>query len=387
MSGAAHLPLPGPGGLPVYPGLPSVNPIGELSHQAASAVISSLTEAVAQAASWMLIKVSDLVESSTSIDLSARWLDPLASQSGRLALEILPPILMAATIGAVVRQDLSRLWRVWGVGLPVALLVGAMAPQLTAMLLAVTDQMTSAMAAGSATRLDHSTAKLILGALGSGDPPLVELAVGALVMAGALLVWSELVLRAAAVYLAVLLMPLSLACYVWPATAAWARRGVETVVALALSKLVIVSALSLGLAALGGTGSNVVVAGAVLLVAGFAPFAAFRLAPFVEASLIGHLEGLSRRAWRAAGSAGSFVASGGASSPATRLLWSISQPSPSESSAPRPVRPLGLEPLASAGPNPGGASVLDLGGPKGRGGSTPARTLGRGPEQRSVPDA
>ena len=107
-------------------------------------------------------------------------------------------------------------------------------------------------------------------------------------------------------------MPLALACYVWPATAAIAKRTVELLAALILSKFVIVATLTLGVAALHGGPSpdNAVIGAAILLIAGFAPFCLLRLAPIVEAGAIAHLEGMSRRPLRAAGRAATTVAAG-----------------------------------------------------------------------------
>jgi hypothetical protein len=53
-----------------------------------------------------------------------------------------------------------------------------------------------------------------------------------------------------------------------------------------------------------------VVGAAILLIAGFAPFTLLRLTPVIEAGAIAHLEGLSRRPWRAAGRAATTVATG-----------------------------------------------------------------------------
>jgi hypothetical protein len=103
-----------------------------------------------------------------------------------------------------------------------------------------------------------------------------------------------------------------LASLAWPAIAHWCRRLVDTLVALVLGKFVIVSVLSLAAGALaGGAGSTPSGAGggspgggfaavlggaALLLLAAFAPWALFRLLPFLEAGAVGHLEGLSHRA-------------------------------------------------------------------------------------------
>ena len=145
-----------------------------------------------------------------------------------------------------------------------------------------------------------------------GAPQLVAAVISVLLIVGSVLLWLELVVRAAAIYVAVFFMPLALACYVWPATLAIARRTVELLAALILSKFVIVATLTLGVAALHGgpSADNAVIGAAILLIAGFAPFCLLRLAPIVEAGAIAHLEGLARRPLRAAGRAATTVAAG-----------------------------------------------------------------------------
>jgi hypothetical protein len=143
---------------------------------------------------------------------------------------------------------------------------------------------------------------------------------GLAVVFGAFLLWVELLIRAAAVYVAVLFLPLALASLAWPAIAHWCRRLVDTLVALILSKFVIVSVLSLAAGALaGGTGSapagstggaatagdqgsftDVLGGAALLALAAFAPWALFRLLPFLESGAVGHLEGAGRRAYQTA---------------------------------------------------------------------------------------
>ena len=131
---------------------------------------------------------------------------------------------------------------------------------------------------------------------------------GIAVVVGTFLVSIELLMRAAAVYVAVLFLPLALASLAWPAIAHWCRRLVDTLVALILGKFVIVSVLSLAAGALdagtggqgGGSFAAVIGGAALLLLASLAPWALFRLLPFLEAGAVAHLEGLSQRARHAA---------------------------------------------------------------------------------------
>ena len=121
----------------------------------------------------------------------------------------------------------------------------------------------------------------------------------------AFVLWLELLIRAAAVYVAVLFLPLALATLVWPAVSHWCRRLVETLAALILSKFVIVATLSLAAGAVSsgtaGTGthgsgfSSVLAGGALLVMATFVPFAILRMIPAVEAGAVAHLDGLRER--------------------------------------------------------------------------------------------
>jgi hypothetical protein len=131
------------------------------------------------------------------------------------------------------------------------------------------------------------------------------LLVALLIAVGAFVLWLELLIRAAAVYVAVLFLPLALATLVWPAVSHWCRRLVETLAALILSKFVIVATLSLAVGAVAsgtaGTGnhgsgfSSVLAGGALLLMATFVPFAILRMIPAVEAGAVAHLDGLRAR--------------------------------------------------------------------------------------------
>jgi hypothetical protein len=163
----------------------------------------------------------------------------------------------------------------------------------------------------------------------SGFPAFVLL-LGALVVAlGAFALWVELLLRAAAVYVAVLFLPLALATLVWPAISHACRRLVEILVALIVSKFVIVSILCLSLGALAsGSGFPTVLAGAaLLLLAAFTPVALLRLVPLAEFGAVEHLDSVRHRATgavtgapRAAMGAASLAAQLGAGSLESALV-------------------------------------------------------------------
>lgn len=135
--------------------------------------------------------------------------------------------------------------------------------------------------------------------------------IGLVVAVGALLVWIELMVRSALVYLLVALSPLAFAAMTWPAARGVLRRTVELLLAVIVSKFVICVAVAVGAAALGGAGSaagpeagaaaslGTLLAGAAVLgLAAFSPFVVLRLIPFAEAAVAAH--GVSRAPLRGA---------------------------------------------------------------------------------------
>lgn len=310
----------------ICPGLPSLGGSagGSIASAAANGVLDAMASALSSSASWLLGHLIDLVNEAAPVNLGTTWfLDRESAMADLLELVVLP-VLVAATAAAVLRQDLKRLARVWLVGLPVAAVAGVAGVQFADLALSATDAMCRVVVDGNGGQISGRFSDVMFDGVVTGAPVVIRVVVFALLIVGSVLVWIELLLRASAVYIAMFFMPLALTAYIWPATAVMARRTVELVVALILSKFVIVAALTLGLAALaaGTTTDDDVAAGAILLMAGFAPFCLLRLAPIVETAAIAHLEGVSRRPFRAASRTATAMAPGAAQHPAARMLLS-----------------------------------------------------------------
>ena len=293
---------------------------GSLAAQAAGSVLDALGSELSDASAWLVGHVMDLILTSTKPQLYSGWFGGEMALMRRVILLVVTPVLMAATIGPVLRQDGRRLFRVWGVGLPLALVAGMAGWQAAGWGLAATDALSGDVLGPNSEHFGHQFSAAMAPA--AGDPLFVGIILSVLTLVGAVLLWLELVVRSAGVYVATFFMPLALVGYIWPATAGMARRAVEILVSLILAKFVIVASLSLGAAALGSGGVDAELSGsAILLVAAFAPFALLRLAPVVEAAAIAHLEGLSRRPGRAAARAVT-AAAGAPTHPVTSLVMS-----------------------------------------------------------------
>ena len=182
---------------------------------------------------------------------------------------------------------------------------------LTKNLLAVTDALSAAVGegvGGDVSDIFDSVGRT-LGPAGPAAPSFAIFFGALLLLIGSFFVWLELLVRAAAVTVSVFFLPLILAGLVWPATMRWTRRLIETLVALILSKFVIVAVISLATAALadpGRGGFGAVMGGAALmLMAAFSPIALLKLMPLVEGAAVAHFEGIARRPVESVRSGGS----------------------------------------------------------------------------------
>jgi hypothetical protein len=268
---------------------------GNVARDAASAVFGVFESGLGHAASWMVTKIGATLQGTTDIKLGSPWLQRGEEHMAGLMTIAVGPMLMAATLGAVVRQDARRLARIWLAGLPFAALATMLAVPLTALALRISDGLTGDFIGRSGAEVAGKLGAAVAGGAGTGSGVIAVL-LSVLVILGALALWFELTLRAAAVYIAVFFLPLALAGVVWPATAHMTKRLVELLAALVFSKFVIAAVLSIGATALqsGGTDAKLQ-GGAMLLLAAFAPFALLRLVPIVEAAAVAHLEGLGQR--------------------------------------------------------------------------------------------
>lgn len=288
----------------------------------ASSLLTAVGAAVQQAATYLVYEVFQVIGGATTPDVGSRWFGSEMRMMEQVAAIVILPVLMVATIGPVLRQDGRRLARVWGVGLPTAVFAGFAATGLTHLTLRATDALSAVVVGPDQGDLAKAFVHAAASPSVAAAPVFVQVILAGITVAGATTVWLELTLRATGVYIATFFMPVVLVAYVWPSTAELARRGVQVLASLILSKFVIVAALSLGFAALTDGGPQAAVSGAaVLLLAAFAPFALLRLAPVAEASVIAHLEGMSRRPVRAAARSATAAAAA-PTHPVTQLVMS-----------------------------------------------------------------
>ena len=255
---------------------------------ARTAGLAAVAAAVVAGAQYALAQTGRLISSTETPNLRTTWFSAYYWRMAAVAALLTLPFLCAAAIQAILRSDLSLLARSAFGYLPLGLLAVGIAAPLTGLLLAGSDEMSAIVsaAAGHADTGILDRAGLV-GLIAGGSRGLfLAFFVALFTVAAAVTLWLELLIRQAAVYVIVLMLPLFFAAMVWPARRIWAARAVELLVALILSKFAIVAVLSLGGAALGHTlipGFQALFAGTTLvLLAAFSPWAMLRLLPLHE---------------------------------------------------------------------------------------------------------
>ncbi len=300
------------------------------------AVAHTATKAVAgfalsQIASWVLTgtedalrQVASSIGATTAPNLDSTWFSSTYWRVAALAAMLTVPFICAAAVQALARSDMALLVKsVFGY-LPLSLLGVSLAAPLTMLLLAATDQMSSAVSAtgikGGAHFLDQAAAAAA--GLSAADGSLFfAVIIGLFALLAALALAIELLVREAAVYVVVLMLPLAFAAMVWPARRVWGVRMVELLVSLVLSKFVIVAVLSLAGAALASGGnelSTLLTAMALVVFATFAPWALMRILPFTELAAgtagmmrheLPHVSGSAQKLWGHSGNAAEMAMS------------------------------------------------------------------------------
>jgi hypothetical protein len=296
--GGGGLPVPNPCNLPVVGNVCDAvaGAVTKVAAEAGEFVMRGVTAWVTNAAVWVAGKVGELIENTTSPDLTAGWFQGQYSSMLAVAGTLALLMLMLAVIQSVIRQDIGLLVRCAFGYLPMAFVLAGVAIAATGLLVAITDDMSSAVVQSLGTEQSQNLLQAVGDAYTNAldedsGIPLFGVFLGAIILAiGAFVLWLEMIIRDAAIYICVFFLPLTFVAMIWPATSRWARRLVELLVAVILAKFLIVAILTLATAALANTGvatgddtfEQMLAGSALLVLAAWSPFALLRMLPMME---------------------------------------------------------------------------------------------------------
>ena len=340
-----------------------------------SAIGRVFTAGAQSLASWAFDRMTSALLATTQVHLDGWFTGPWRAMLAVAAVLALPILLLGVATEVVAGRPASALRR--GVLLPLLVAPTLLATRAAlGLALAVVDgacalvvQLAIGGSHGYARALNHMRDTFgVTGPGVSGGNGIVSVLVVLVTAFLCFVIWVELALRAAMVYLLAAFIPLALAGLFWSATSRWTRRLLEVLAAVVLAQLVITVVMVLAAAALAGHGDglatgidNIAVGLALLFLGTLGLPMTFRLIPHVvEAS----------------------VAAGGGAAVASRmrqhsgqLLSAVPHPAAQFAGAAASGRPGAALLAARAGGagRPGGSGSPPSRGPSGSPGSPPPR--------------
>jgi hypothetical protein len=294
---------------PVLDVLPNpLDPVKDAAGALGQGIFDQITSWAADGAVWLLGRVVALTNKTTSPNLLNKGFVQQYRQMAQIASVLAVLMLIFAALEGLGRGDAGMLWRVFLVNVPVAALATSAAYVVVQLMVATTDGFSEVIARSTAedTRTFFKSAIEALSSAGAGAGtaaagpgvataqgavavPLFVGFIAAIVVAfAAFLVWIELLMRDAAIYAVALFMPMAIAASIWPRWSSALRRTGELLIVVVFSKFVIVSIIALAASLLANTGGKVeaiLAAGALMMLACFAPFVLFKLVPFAEGAI------------------------------------------------------------------------------------------------------
>ena len=279
--------------------IPVISTVCDTAGEAAASLISApfdwLASAMGEAAGWLFEAVWTVFDSTTLVDVTSGEYVGVYNLIFGIAVFVMLLFFCLQLITGMIRREPAALSRA-ALGLAKSVLGSFVVITLTALLLEITDQLAVGIiqAAGETTAtMGDKIALLVAGltALNVGAPgvgAILTIFLASLAIAAAAIVWLSLLIRKALLLVAVVLAPFAFAGASWDATRGWISKWAMFVIALILSKLVLVVILLVAVtqvsAPIDGDLSNIAdpLAGVVLMaLAGFAPYMTYRFLSFI----------------------------------------------------------------------------------------------------------
>ncbi|GAB3924400.1 hypothetical protein GCM10011575_03410 [Microlunatus endophyticus] len=279
--------------------VPVISTVCHVAGKAAATVVSApfdwIAQGVGNAAEWMFKGVWQLFDSTTLVDVTDPNYLKVYDVLFGVAIFLMLLFFFLQLITGLVARDPGALHRA-GIGLAKSVLGSFLVVTLTGLALTIVDELCVGIIQATGTTLDEMGGKIAalaggltaitLSAPGAGAVIIIFL--GCLAITGAAIVWFSLLIRKALLLVAVVLAPVALSGQSWDHARGWFTKWASFVVALIVSKLVVVviflvainqmnAPLNLGLSSIANP-----VAGIVLMfVAAFAPYMAYKFISFV----------------------------------------------------------------------------------------------------------
>lgn len=269
--------------------------IGDTAAAVVSAPFMWLGQAAGAAAQWLFETVWSLFETTTIVDITTTGYLSVYNLLFGIAIFVMLVFFFLQLISGLIRRDPGA-WKYATLGLARAVLGSFVAVTVITLLLEVTDQLTIGIVQAAGETMGTVGDKLVglmigltaisIAAPGAGIILMIFLAFMAIV--GAAIVWFSLLIRKSLILVAVVLAPLAFSGTVWEHTKGWFGKWVGFVIALIISKLVVVvimlvavnqltAPIDFDLASVSDPISGIV----LMFIAAFAPYMVYKLVSFI----------------------------------------------------------------------------------------------------------
>ena len=279
--------------------VPVISRVCDVAGESAGALVSApfdwLAQAMGHAASWMFESVWTLFDSTTTVDVASSQYTQVYNILFGVAVFVMLGFFMLQVISGMVRREPAALARA-ALGLAKSLLGSFVALALLATALQITDQVCIGIVNAAGTNMQQMGDRIALLGAGLGGINLAAPGAGAIItifiaglaLSAAFIVWISLLIRKALLLIAIVFAPVALAGSSWDQTRGWVSKWTEFVVALIVSKVVLVVIFLLATAQVSAPidgdlkSVSEPIAGVVLmLIAGFAPYLTYKAISFI----------------------------------------------------------------------------------------------------------
>ncbi|HIZ36712.1 conjugal transfer protein TrbL [Nesterenkonia sp. HG001] len=279
--------------------IPLVSTVCDTAGEAAASLVSApfdwLAGAMGAAAGWLFEAVWSVFDTTTLVDVTSDEYVAVYNILFGIAVFVMLLFFCLQLITGLIRRDPTALSRA-ALGLAKSVLGSFVVITLTALLLEIVDQLCIGIiqAAGETTEsMGDKITLLAAGLVGiniaaPGVGAIITIFLAGLAISAAAIVWLSLLVRKALLLVAIVLAPLAFSGASWDATKGWISKWAMFVIALIVSKLVLVVMFLVAItqvsAPIDGDLSSVAdpIAGIVLMaMAAFAPYMTYKFLNFV----------------------------------------------------------------------------------------------------------
>ncbi|GAA4374951.1 conjugal transfer protein TrbL [Agromyces bauzanensis] len=269
--------------------------VGEGTASLVTAPFDWLAAAMGAAAAWMFEAVWTAFDTTTLVDVTDPSYLGVFNVLFGVAVFVTLIFFFLQLITGLVHRDPTALSRA-GIGLAKSILGSFVIVSLTALLLEITDQLSIGIVQATGNTMEGMGDRIALLAGGlatvniaaPGVGAIVTIFLSALAISAAAIVWFSLLIRKALLLVAIVFGPIALAGATWDATKGWISKWIAFVVALVLSKLVLVVIFLVAIAQVAApidadlASISDPIAGIVLMfIAAFAPYITYKFLNFV----------------------------------------------------------------------------------------------------------